>query len=369
MKVVFDARYIRTDFHDGISRYSTELGKALVDRLPVTFLIYDEKQKAFLPDEADTILFHAPTSWREPFSSLLLNEYEPDIVISPMQTFGSLGRKFKLILTVHDLIYYRHHTPPRNLPLLIRMGWRLYHMSYWPQRLALNSADIVMTVSDTSRYDIQSVRLTDRPVFVAPNAPQQLAELLDTPPVHKTRPTELIYMGSSMPYKNISTLLRGMADLPGYTLHLLSRMPKRQRAALEKIIPKNASVIFHNGVSDKEYAELLAKDALLVTASLDEGYGLPLAEAQALGTPAVVSDIPIFHEVAGDGALYFAPTDHQAFAACVKKASDPTTYQQLSKKSIAHSKTFTWEKSAIALHTEILQLADKKPVVRLADAD
>ena len=94
MKVIFDARYIRTDFHDGISRYSTELGGALAELLPLTFLIYSEKQKAFLPDDAETIMFHPPTSWREPFSSLFLNQYEPDVVISPMQTFGSLGRKF-----------------------------------------------------------------------------------------------------------------------------------------------------------------------------------------------------------------------------------------------------------------------------------
>lgn len=369
MKVIFDARYIRTDFHDGISRYSTELGGALAELLPITFLISDEKQKAFLPEDCATILFHSPTSWREPFSSLFLNRYEPDVVISPMQTFGTVGRKFRLILTVHDLIYYRHATPPRNLPLPIRAGWRVYHMSYWPQRLALNSADAIMTVSETSRQEIEAVKLTDRPIFVAPNAPQQLAELLDTPPVHTTRPTELIYMGSSMPYKNVETLLRGMAELPGYTLHLLSRMPKGQRARLEKMVPKNASVIFHNGVSDKEYAELLAKDALLVTASLDEGYGLPLAEAQAIGTPAIVSDIPIFHEVAGEGALYFPPTDYRAFAACVKRASDPALYQKLSKKSLTHSRTFNWHKSAVALHTEIKQLAEEKAAVRLADAE
>lgn len=369
MKVIFDARYIRTDFHDGISRYSTELGGALAELMPVCFLIYDEKQRAFLPDDAEVIMFHPPTSWREPFSSLFLNSYQPDVVISPMQTFGSLGRKFKLILTVHDLIYYRHTTPPRNLPLPIRLGWRLYHLSYWPQRLALNSADAVMTVSETSRAEIEEIKLTHRPVFVAHNAPQRLADLLDTPPIHTTRPTELIYMGSSMPYKNVATLIRGMADLPGYTLHLLSRMPKGQRNRLRRVIPKNATVIFHDGVSDKEYAELLAKDALLVSASLDEGYGLPLAEAQALGTPLVVSDIPIFHEVAGEGALYFSAKDPSGFAACVKRASDPTMYRQLSKKSIVQSKKFTWHKSAIALQTEIAQLAEEKKVIRLADVD
>ncbi|MFC7766392.1 glycosyltransferase [Leucobacter soli] len=187
-RLLFDARYIRTDFHDGISRFSAELARAVQDAavqdaasgagLDVVFLIHDEAQRASLPEGARTLTIHAPTSWREPFTALILNRHRPDAVFSPMQTIGSLGRRFRLILTLHDTIYYRHRTPPRDLPAAVRFGWRLFHLSYLPQRLVLNRADVVATVSETSRRQFAAVRLTKRPVVVIANAPQDLAELL-----------------------------------------------------------------------------------------------------------------------------------------------------------------------------------------------
>ena len=348
MKLLFDARYIRTDFHDGISRYSAELAQAVAQQhSDTTFIICHPEQARFLPESASTLMFHEPTSWREPFSALYLNQYHPDVVFSPMQTIGSFGRRFKLILTLHDMIYYRHRTPPRNLSWLIRAGWWLYHLTYWPQRFTLNAAHTVATVSHTSEHDIKAAKLTKRPVVVIPNAPQKLADLITVQNPASTTPTELIYMGSFMPYKNVETLIEGMAFLPGnYTLHLLSRVKPDRQSDLERHISKGTNVVFHNGVSDTEYAELLARNALLVTASFDEGYGLPIAEALALGTPAIVSDLSIFHEVAGKGALYFNPHDPQSFAKHVAEASQPETYKALATHGQQHIAQFTWPTSA-----------------------
>ncbi len=347
MKLLFDARYIRTDFHDGISRYSAELAHAVADKHHnTTFIVCHVDQLKFLPAGMNSIMFHEPTSWREPFSALYLNRYQPDVVFSPMQTIGSFGRRFKLILTLHDMIYYRHRTPPKNLHWLIRAGWWLYHLTYWPQRLTLNAADTVATVSQTSEHDIKDAKLTKRPMAIIPNAPQKLAELV-TPKGISTAPTELVYMGSFMPYKNVETLIEGMAFLPaGYTLHLLSRIKPERQAELERHVSKGTKIVFHNGVSDTEYAELLARNALLVTASFDEGYGLPIAEALALGTPAVASDLAIFHEVAGEGALYFNPHDPQSFAKHVAEASQPKLYENLTKHGKRHIAKFTWPASA-----------------------
>ncbi len=121
MRLLFDARYIRTDFHDGISRYSAELAAAVAAAAParevdVAFLIHDEAQRAFLPSGARAVRIHAPTSVREPFTALLLNRYRPDALFSPMQTIGVLGRRFGVILTLHDTIYYRHRTPRGIFP-------------------------------------------------------------------------------------------------------------------------------------------------------------------------------------------------------------------------------------------------------------
>lgn len=349
MRLFFDARYIRTDFHDGISRYSAELAAAVADAAPagdveVTFLIHDPAQRDLLPADAVTLLLHAPTSVREPFTARILNRHRPDVVFSPMQTIGSAGRRFGLILTLHDTIYYRHRTPPRALPWPVRVGWRIFHLSYWPQRFTLNAADLVATVSETSARQFARVRLTRRPVVVVPNAPQRLAELLPAGAQVEGEPVRnLVYMGSFMPYKNVETLVAAMRRLPDHTLHLLSRITPERRAQLGA---GGGNIVFHDGVTDAEYAALLADHAALVTMSLDEGYGLPVAEALALGVPAVITDMEIFREVAGGGALYVDPLDPAAVATAVRSLDDPGVRNALVAAGTAHIATFDWGRSA-----------------------
>jgi len=362
LRLVFDARYIRTDFHDGISRFSAELAHAVFvaarrsgsgEERPVevAYLIHDDAQRSLLSEGARIVKIHAPTSWREPFSALILNRFRPDVLFSPMQTIGSLGRRFRLILTLHDTIYYRHRTPPRDLPAPVRLGWRLFHLSYAPQRLVLNRADVVATVSETSRRQFADVRLTKRPVVVLGNAPQRLGDLLTKEhvgPDLSDPPRHLIYMGSFMPYKNVETLVRGMRELPDHTLHLLSRISDSRREEL-RALGQGANIVFHNGVSDAEYASLLADRGVLVTLSLDEGYGLPIAEALALGVPAVVSDLEIFHEVAGGGALFVPAEDPAAFARAVRTLDDAEVRARLSSEGATHMQNYSWEQTAKTL--------------------
>lgn len=347
MKIFFDARFIRTDFHDGISRYGAELGNALAEITPITFLICDEKQKKFLPAGAKCILIHSPTSWKETFASLILNKYKPDVVYSPMQTLGALGRNFKLIYTLHDMIYYRHRTPPHQFNPILRAGWWLYHGSYVPQRITLNSADAVVTVSETSKTDILKARLTKRPIVVIYNAPQKLREMISGKVMQdKKGPRNLVYMGSFMPYKNAETLIKAMKWLPKHTLHLLSRISSAREAELSKLISNGAKVVFHRGVTDKQYAELLADNAILVTASRDEGYGLPIAEALVLGVPAVISELPVFHEVAGEGALFASANKPKEFADQILSLDDPKIHDDIIKKGREQMAKFGWDKSA-----------------------
>jgi len=363
MKLFFDARYIRTDVYDGISRYSAELGAAVAKQhKDTTFLICKEEQKAFLPDGAKTLLFHDVESPMEAFASLKLNKHNPDVVFSPMQTMGSFGRNFKLILTLHDMIYYRHRTPPAQLQPYVKFAWRLFHLAYWPQRFVLNGADMVATVSQTSKQDIERAKLTKRPLIVISNAPRDLSEFLKKPKTTQKKAVKnLIYMGWFREYKNVELLVRGLTFLPDHTLHLLSRISEERKTHLLKGIDESVKkrIVFHNGVSDKKYAELLTDNALLVTASLDEGYGLSVAEAFSVSVPAVVSDLPIFHEVAGDGALYFDPKNAHDFAEKVKQASKITTYNKLAIKGHKHIAQFTWETSAARLIKNAKHLCQK----------
>jgi len=355
MKLFFDARFIRTDFHDGVSRYSTELGNALAKLTPVTFIIYDKKQLDFLPKKAKFIQIHSPVSAKEPFTSMILNKYNPDIVFSPMQVMGTVGRKFKLILTSHDMIFYHYNVAPIGQPLLLRIGWKAYHATKIPERIALNGADMVATVSRAMQSEFEHAKLTKRPIIVIPNAPQNLAKLIKKQPAG-LKPRNLVYMGSLMEYKNVETLIKGMQYLPGYTLHILSKSTPARIEALKTLIHKKANVIFYNGVTDQRYAELLANRAALVSGSLAEGFGVPAVEALSMGVPAVLSNIPVFHEVAAGGALYFEAQDAKDFARSVKELDSKSTRDRVIEHGKKQAARFSWKISAKTLLNAINSL-------------
>jgi glycosyltransferase involved in cell wall biosynthesis len=342
VKIVIDARFTRTDHHDGISRYGASLIAATAKVADVSMLISDTRQLALLPDVPYTLI-NSPLSPLELFVARRINPLGADVVVCPMQTMGSWGRKYGLVLTLHDLIYYEHPAPPGFLPAPVRVLWRLYHKAFWPQRVLLNRADTVATISRTTEALMAKYRLTHRPVRIISNAPQPAQDPRD--------PTagadhSLVYMGSFMPYKNVETMVAGMSELPDFTLHLLSRITAERRAELEIMVPPGAKVVFHNGVTDDEYAVLLKRATALVSLSRAEGYGLPLVEAMALGTPVIASDIPIFREVGGDAATYVDPASPAEFAAAVQKLRDDAHWQQVSRRSVARAQEFSWDESA-----------------------
>ncbi|MCL2869928.1 glycosyltransferase family 4 protein [Candidatus Saccharibacteria bacterium] len=344
MKLFFDARFIRTDFHDGISRYSWSLANNLYALDPsVTFMIQDKAQLNLLPKGVNYIMFSEYESPKELLSGYNLAKFKPDVVFSPMQLLRP-HKSYKLILTVHDLIYYHHATPPPQVRLWAQIGWRLYHLSYWPQRLALHGAAHVAVVSKNTKHDVIQAKLTKKPISVVYNAPNDLTQHVKK--VVNKKVENLVYMGSFMPYKNVETLIAGMNYLPGRTLHLLSRITPQRKRQLEKLVPTNAKVIFHNGVSDEQYAKVLANNAALVSASRDEGFGLPIAEAMNLGVPVVLSDIPAHREVAAQAGTFFDVNLPAKFAAAVKVLDNDKKRQNLVKLGKMQVKQFDWAKSA-----------------------
>jgi glycosyltransferase involved in cell wall biosynthesis len=358
MKIVVDCRYVRTDQHDGISRYTAGVVRALSRRHPLTMLISDQRQLALLP-ELPWAMASSPTSAREPLVALQVNKLAPDVVFTPMQTMGTLGRRYKLVKTLHDLIYYRNRTPPRDLNPAIRLLWRLYHLAWWPQRVLLNRADVVATVSDTTKRLMQQHRLTRRPIVIVGNAPDPAPA--DAPAVRSMPGDhELVYMGSFMPYKNVETLARALHELPGYRLHLLSRISADDRGRLVALAPVD-SLVIHDGTSEADYLALLETATALVTASLDEGFGLPLVEAMALGTPVVVSDIPIFREIGGDAALYAPAMDAAGLASQLRRLEDPAEWARRSTASRAQATRFSWDASAETLLETLKGLSPHVP--------
>jgi glycosyltransferase involved in cell wall biosynthesis len=357
VKLLVDCRYVRTGHHDGISRYTVGLVTALADLVgtggleSLELLVSDERQLRQLPD----LPWHrisGPTSVREPFVARQVRRLGADAVFSPMQTMGSWGRDYRLILTVHDLIYYRNRTPPPEFSAPIRLLWWLYHLAWWPQRVLLNRADAVVTVSQTTAALISRHRLTRRPVTVVPNAPDPLPDLPRLP-----RTGALVYMGSFMPYKNVATLVRAMRSLPDHELHLMSRISPEERERLTALGP-GGRLVFHDGASDEVYRDVLRGATALVSASRDEGFGIPLVEAMALGTPVVVSDIPVFREVGGTAGTYVDPDDVPGFIAAIRELDDAGRWAQRSAAAREQAARFSWSASARVLLALVERLAE-----------
>ena len=249
-----------------------------------------------------------------------VNRLAPDVVFSPMQTMGSWGRRYQLLLTLHDLIYYRNRTPPPEFAAPIRLLWRLYHLAWWPQRLLLNRADAVVTVSET-------IGGAHRDATGSPDGRS---------PWCRTRPTRrrirrrlprtraLVYMGSFMPYKNVEHAgARDAALLPDHELHLMSRIAAAERARLTALGPGRAA-----GVPRRRRRRHLPRACCAgrprwSPRPATRVSGIPLVEAMGLGTPLVVSDIPVFREVGGDAAAYVDPDDAPGFVAGRPRARRP----------------------------------------------
>jgi alpha-1,3-rhamnosyl/mannosyltransferase len=106
-------------------------------------------------------------------------------------------------------------------------------------------------------------------------------------------------------------------------------------------------VHFPGFVPDDELAEWYRAAELFVYPSRYEGFGLPVLEAMACGTPVVCSDAPGVREVAGDAAIQLAPDDVEAWAAALAMAAtQPALRAALRSAGLARAQQFTWEHAA-----------------------
>lgn len=360
MTVFFDCRFMRPGHMDGITRYSEQLFTALSRMRAVTALVSSQEQLERLPEGSSFLMVNHPTSIRELTLARRLNRAGASVVFSPMQTTSGLGRRYKLISTVHDLIYYRRPKAPTFLPLPVRIIWRMYHLSFLPQRWLLKQSDALVTVSETTKRDIERARLwpPSKPLHIASPAIDTEIFRPSTGRDNSLDATKtLVYAGSYMPYKGVETIVEALNLLPEVELHLVSPATDEvQRRLLQIAGVAAARVKFLGGLTDAEYAQVLGNSTAFVSASIDEGFGIPLIEAMASGTAVVCSDIPVFREVAGEAAEFFEPTSAQALADAVNRLNTDRL-AALRAKGLERSTQFSWDASARVISNLIEDLA------------
>ena len=100
-------------------------------------------------------------------------------------------------------------------------------------------------------------------------------------------------------------------------------------------------------LSDDELVAAYRRATCLVNTSLNEGFCLPVVEAQSLGLPVICTDIPVLREVAGQGALFFPAGNAQALAERLGAMFDDHALQQrMAASSRRNATRFSWRRAA-----------------------
>lgn len=256
------------------------------------------------------------------------------------------------VATVHDLFPLTH-------PEWYSSRYLALHRPLL--RRTLKHARAIMAVSQPVAVQIRALGLAgdDVPVVVAPNAPSPgpaatgevgaaVRRVLDGPPF-------LLSVASTDPRKNVSRMTRAYRsldpDLRASRPMVLVGGASGGVFASAQSDTDDADVVRLGYVTDVELAALYRAALCFVSTSLDEGFGLPLVEAAAVGCPLLVSDIPTYRWVLGDAATFFDPHDIDTISAgMVKLVEGPReTPPSLPRK-------YSWRDSARIAHELLMSL-------------
>jgi len=129
----------------------------------------------------------------------------------------------------------------------------------------------------------------------------------------------------------------------------------RRSVALAERLGVAESICFAGDVPNEQIPHLIQRSRLLVYPTWCESFGLPLAEALAMGAPAVAADIPACREVGGDAARYYAPGDPAAMAVVIGELlGSPESARALADAAHARGQIFQWRDNAVAVRQTLL---------------
>lgn len=268
------------------------------------------------------------------------------------------------IVTVHDLI------------LLILRGPYLGPKSwFWmkAQYRATMKASLVVTISDTTRRDMERLWGVprDRIEVVYEGVNERYKPISDEKKIedmlekYGIRKPYFLYVGGFDPRKNIRTTLLGfkrfLREYDGFYLAMCGD-PIGFRDYLHDEIEELGiadRVILTGHVPDKELPPIYSGATALVLISQYEGFGLPVLESLACGTPVLLSREGSLSEIAGDAGLYVELFDpYEVAKGMAVLAFDEKIRSELRKKGIKRASEFTWDKAArrfLDLYPRVMQ--------------
>lgn len=366
MKIGVDGRDLKTG--RAIFRYTRSLLNALAQ--------IDSENEYFLFLEGEELLggldfLKLDKNWRlvkaQPkivlrdhfFFARFLKRFELDVFFHPDNT-EFLFCHPKSIVTVHDVI-------PFLLPKLSLSGDPLTALRqkiylFLQARSLRWAARRLITVSENSKRDlVRLFNLNESKVSVIYEAvdesfrPASPARVFEIRQKFGLNENYLFCHGGYSPYKNLERLLAAFAHLAAKRADLqlvLGGAKKdhdhfRQVLRQIKLLGLDSRVVLTDYVAEEDLGPLYTGARLLVYPSLYEGFGLPILEAQACGTPVVCSNRASLPEVAGLGADYFNPEDvgdmNQKMESLLRSVDRPRELREEGFRNVAR---FSWEKCA-----------------------
>lgn len=284
-----------------------------------------------------------------------------------------LKKKAKTVVTIHDLIPLIF---PKDFPSGIKGK-----LGYFLQRTALKNVSAIITDSQNSKKDIiKYLSINENKISVVYLAaakefkPKNEKEILEIRKKYNLPEKFVLYVGDINANKNLIQLIEAFSEInnsyPKLHLVLVGRAFKNHKLAqVEEIKEKIAS----NKLEDKVHIisnvpldpsnDLVAiynAASVYIQPSLYEGFGLPILEAFACGTPVVASNVSSIPEITGDAAILFNPNSIQQIASGIIKATtlSETKRKKLIEKGILQAKKFSWKKTAqetIAIYKKTIE--------------
>ena len=357
MHVVIDVRTATPHF-PGIGRYVSNLTGALALAQPDIHasLLGDRSPgagaspPAFQSIPCSLSPFSLGQQWAVP---RLLKAHGATLYHSPYYLMPYLPR-LPTVLTCHDLIPVMF---PHYFTLWQRVAYR------FANKLALRTASQIIAISETTKNDL--IRLFRVPAERVHAIPQGVDARFARAPAlavdamrrgYGLPDKYLLYVGTNKPHKNLERLVEAWSTVrrvsPAQCRALViagywdDRYPEARRLVEKKGLSE--SVRFIGPVDDGDLPSLYTGAALFVFPSLYEGFGFPVIEAMACGTPVACSMAGALREVAGNAAFLFDPLDSGAMASALSGLlADPDGLKTLSEAGLKRAARFTWERTAL----------------------
>jgi glycosyltransferase involved in cell wall biosynthesis len=274
----------------------------------------------------------------------LCDQHRIEVLLNPGFT-GPFRPRRPMVTVIHDLQFRDH---PEYFARTDLAGWR-----FFVGGTIARSSRLIAISEWTKRQLLTHYPLTAGRVDVAPNGVEDA--LLGSEWKPYTDDRYLLTISTLHPHKNLDTLLRAYSVFrrrhPNIRLVIagLKGNAAQDLAKLRQSLDLESTVEFTYWIPREHLHHLLFGAWAFVFPSRYEGFGIPVAEALALGIPTVCSDIPVLDEVAGDAALRFPRDSVEDLANALERVvSDEDLRAELSRRGPLQTQRFRWSESAAA---------------------